>query len=132
MESRLKFKINNAQKAFKTFEDILKEPYSLIVRDAAIQRFEYTSEVIWKLLKEILKEDAGIISNSPKLIFREAFSVGYLTEAETTLCLQMTNDRNETVHIYNEKVAASIFAALGEYCKIMKKIIELAKEKLSD
>ncbi|MEA2081532.1 MAG: HI0074 family nucleotidyltransferase substrate-binding subunit [Elusimicrobiota bacterium] len=132
MESRLKFKINNAQKAFQTFEDILKEPYSLMMRDAAIQRFEYTFESVWKMLKELLKEDKGVIANFPKTVFRSIFSAGWINEQETKMCLDMTDDRNETVHIYNEKIAEKIFAELKEYCKLMKKILETAKETLSD
>ncbi len=132
MESRLKFKINNVQKAFQTFEDILKEPYSLMMRDAAIQRFEYTFEAVWKALKEVLKEYAGIIANSPKIAFREAFSVGFLNEEETKKCLDMTDNRNETVHIYNEKTAEKIFAGLKGYCDLMEKILDRTKEKSGD
>jgi len=132
MESRLKFKINNAQKAFQTFEDILKEPYSVIIRDASTQRFEYTFEAVWKMLKELLKEDAGIIANSPKAVFREIFSAGWINEQETKMCLDMTDDRNETVHLYNDEIAANIFARLKKYCKLLKKILETAKEKVSD
>jgi hypothetical protein len=36
----------DTQKALDTFEEILNEPFSVIVRDAAIQRFEYSFEVI--------------------------------------------------------------------------------------
>jgi len=132
MESRLKFKINNAQKAFQTFEDILKEPYSVIVRDASIQRFEYTFEAVWKMLKELLKEDAGVIANSPKAVFREIFSIGIVNEAEAGECLEMCDHRNDTAHTYKEEVAEKIFAGLKGYCKLMKKILETAKEKLSD
>jgi len=123
MESRLKFKITRAQKAFQTFEDILKEPYSVIIRDAAIQRFEYTFEIVWKSLREFLKEKAGVIANSPKLAFREAFSDGILSEEESKKCLEMTDDRNDTAHTYNEKVAERIFTGLKEYSSLMKKIL---------
>jgi len=132
MENRLRFKIDNSLKAFQTFEDMLKEPYSLMMRDAAIQRFEYTFESVWKVLKEVLKEYAGIIANSPKIVFREAFSIGWLNEKETKMCLDMTDDRNETVHIYNGKIAEKIFEALNGYCALMKKILETAKEKMGD
>jgi len=132
MESRLKFKISRAQKAFQTFEDILKEPYSVIVRDAAVQRFEYTFEVVWKSLKEFLKEKEGVIANSPKLAFREALAVGILSEGESKKCLEMTDDRNDTAHTYNVAVSEKIFASLNEYCKLMKKILGEIEEKLGD
>ena len=44
-------------------KEILKEPYSIIIRDATIQRFEYTFEAFWKFIKEYLKQEEGKISN---------------------------------------------------------------------
>lgn len=43
-------KLDDSRKAFKTFQEILEEPCSAVTRDAAIQRFEYTVEAIWKCL----------------------------------------------------------------------------------
>ncbi|MFH1963456.1 MAG: nucleotidyltransferase substrate binding protein [bacterium] len=65
---------DDAVKAIDTLKDILKESFTIIVRDATIQRFEYTFEALWKFLKAWLKEREGIICNSPKACFREAFS----------------------------------------------------------
>ena len=43
-------KIALAQRALDSLESILTEPFSVIVRDATIQRFEYSSEAVWKAL----------------------------------------------------------------------------------
>ena len=75
---RLRLKYQDAFNALKTLEDILKEPFSMIIRDATIQRFEYTFEALWKFLKEYLKENEGIVSNSPKACFKEIFSLSYI------------------------------------------------------
>jgi hypothetical protein len=48
---RLRMKYRDAVNAAQTLGDILKEPFSVIVRDATIQRFEYTFEALWKFLK---------------------------------------------------------------------------------
>jgi len=37
-----------AKRALATLEDILQKPKSPEFRDAAMQRFEYTVEAIWK------------------------------------------------------------------------------------
>jgi len=129
MEDRLKFKIIRAQKAFQTFEEILKESYSVVIRDASIQRFEYTFEIVWKSLREFLKEKAGVIANSPKLTFREALAIGILSEEETGKCLEMTDDRNDIAHTYNKEVAERIFSRLKEYSSLMKKILNGILEK---
>ncbi len=79
---KLKILTENAGRALKTLKEITEEPYSVIVRDAAIQRFEYSFEIFWKFLKEYLSAREGIVCNSPKSCFREAFKVELLTEGK--------------------------------------------------
>ena len=120
---RLELKYHDALNALNTLKDILKKPFSIIVRDAAIQRFEYTFEAFWKFLKEYLKEKEGIIANSPKSCFREVFAVGYLTEEETVRFLEMTDKRNATSHTYKEEVANIIYGGLMEYSEAMENLL---------
>ena len=127
---RLKIKYNDALRSLKTLGEILKEPFSIIVRDATIQRFEYTFEAIWKFLKEYLKEKEGIISNSPKRCFKEIFPLGFLTEEETVRCLEMTDRRNDTSHTYKEEVAQLIYGEIQGYYKLMKDLVAQFKDKI--
>ena len=127
---RLKLKYEDAIRSLKTLEEISKETFSIIVRDATIQRFEYTFEALWKFLKEYLKEKEGIIANSPKACFREIFSLGFLGEEETVECLEMTDRRNEISHTYKEKVAEIIYDKTKEFILIIKYLLEkFQKEK---
>ena len=111
----LKLRIETAGKALKTLKAITEEPYSVIVRDAAIQRFEYTFETFWKVVKNYLDVQEGIICNSPKSCFKEAFKVGLLSEEETVKTLEMADDRNLTSHTYHEEVAAGIYRRIRDY-----------------
>jgi nucleotidyltransferase substrate binding protein (TIGR01987 family) len=86
---KLARRIKEAENALDTLREVLREPYSVIVRDATIQRFEYTFEIFWKLMKEYLYAHEGIECNSPKSCFREALSVGILSEERTITCLEM-------------------------------------------
>jgi nucleotidyltransferase substrate binding protein (TIGR01987 family) len=70
---KLRIVAKDTCRALRTLKEITRQPYSLIVRDAAIQRFEYSFEIFWKFLKEYLKFEDGIICASPKSCFREAF-----------------------------------------------------------
>jgi len=45
--------------------------------------------------------------------------VGYLTEEETVLLLEMTDKRNATAHTYKEGVAEAIFGSLKDYSDAM-------------
>lgn len=109
----------DTKNALGTLKEIIETPYSVIVRDATIQRFEYTFEIFWKFLKEYLRVKEGIICNSPKSCFREAFNVKLLTEEETITALEMTDDRNRTAHTYHEEVAEEIYRKIKNYYKLM-------------
>lgn len=121
-EYKLKMKAKVAKRALETLQEIMDEPYSVIIRDAAIQRFEYTFEAIWKLIKEYLIEMEGIMCNSPKSCFREAFKMGLINEDESMQALYMTDDRNMTTHTYHEDIAEEIYKELSGYYVLMNKI----------
>lgn len=118
----LKLRIESTEKALKTLKAITEEPYSVIVRDAAIQRFEYTSEVFWKTVKGYLDVQEGIICNSPKSCFKEAFKVGLLSEEETVKILEMVDNRNLTSHTYHEEVAEEIYHQIRDYWELMDRV----------
>ena len=55
-------KLASAEKALARFESILRDPVQdEKTRDASIQRFEFTSEICWKALQELLKQHLKII-----------------------------------------------------------------------
>lgn len=126
----LKLRIEYAEKALKTFKAITEEPYSVIVRDAAIKRFEYTSEIFWKVIKDYLEVQEGIVCNSPKSCFKEAFKVGLLSEEETVKILEMVDDRNLTSHTYHEEVAEEIYSKIKDYWKLMNDVLRRVVDSL--
>ncbi|RTG91826.1 HI0074 family nucleotidyltransferase substrate-binding subunit [Thermus scotoductus] len=113
-----------AQRALRTLEEVAyREAPSPLERDAAIQRFEYTFEAFWKALQAFLKEREGLEAASPKRVFRLAYEVGLMAEEEARLALAMADDRNLTVHTYNEALAQAIFARLGSYARLMGEVL---------
>ncbi len=129
---KLARRVKEAEKALETLREILREPYSVIVRDATIQRFEYTFEIFWKLVKEYLYNHEGIECNSPKSCFREASSVGLLSEEQTITCLEMTDDRNLTSHTYIEEVAESIYEKIRDYNELMDTVLNHIKKRFEE
>ncbi len=129
---KLKRSIEQSRKALKTLHAILNEPYSIIVRDATIQRFEYTFEVFWKTLKNYLTTYEGIQCNSPKSCFREAFKTGLLNEQDTLKLLEMTDDTNLTTHTYIETLADRIYKKIPDYYALMYKVIQLIIQRIEN
>jgi nucleotidyltransferase substrate binding protein (TIGR01987 family) len=127
---KLKFRAETATKALKTLKEITEEPYSTIVRDASIKRFEYSFDIFWKFIKDYLRVREGIECASPKSCFREAFKVGILSEEETVKVLEMTDDRNLSAHTYDEEAVEEIYKQIGNYWKLMNEICKRVVEKV--
>ena len=124
---RLNLKFEDAWRALLTLEEIIKQPFSIVVRDATIQRFEYTFEALWKFLKEYLEEKEGVVENAPKGVFRAIFRAGFLTEQETVQCLEMTDSRNDTVHTYKEPVAQMLYEKIKSYTQLIANLLKKFK-----
>ena len=92
---------------------------AFLVRDAAIQRFEFTFELCWKWLQKRLQEE-GIDGRSPKQVLREAYALGWLTDED--LWLAMVQDRNLTSHTYIEEIAADVYKRLPAYAAAIQQL----------
>lgn len=98
--------------AIARLAEALQLPKNDIVRDSAIQRFEFTFDLAWKTVKTYLGEQKGVMCASPKDCIRAAYAQGII--AHDDAWLTMTDMRNETVHTYNEAVAEKIYAQLPD------------------
>jgi nucleotidyltransferase substrate binding protein (TIGR01987 family) len=116
---RLKHRLSVASRALATFEEILSRPKSDEVRDAAIKRFEYTFETIWKASQAYLQDRHGLEAQSPKAAIRASWQVGALDEAKARALFAMAGDRNLTVHTYNEKLADEIYGRLAGHAEVL-------------
>jgi nucleotidyltransferase substrate binding protein (TIGR01987 family) len=100
-----------------------------IERDAAIQRFEFCFEATWKAAQLFLSLREGIEAGSPKAVIRAALQSGLLSEEETRSALVMADDRNLTVHTYNEEFAKRIFADLAAHAALLEHWISLMEAR---
>jgi nucleotidyltransferase substrate binding protein (TIGR01987 family) len=126
---RLKRALEQCERAAGTLISILREKETEIVRDATIQRFEYTFEAVWKTLKLYLKEQEGIVAGSPKECFRQALAVGLVNKEECETGLAMVNDHNLTSHTYMEAVAKLIYSRVGGYSKLIQALLKRMKTR---
>ena len=95
-------------------------------RDSVIQRFEFTFEMMWKAIKEFLKNE-GLTCRSPRSCIRELFSAGYISEDLTRKLLRMVEDCNLTVHTYREEIAEEIAKKMEENISAVKKLLKAIK-----
>ncbi len=122
MNRKLIQSFENLKRALTRLEEALKEDLenSLIV-DGTIQRFEFTIELYWKMLKRLLARE-GIDARTPRQTLKEAYQVGWLSNEQAWL--QMLKDRNSTSHVYSEAMARKIVKNISEYFPEMKNTFE--------
>lgn len=124
--SKLESVMKQFEKAIVRLEEVLNIPETEIVRDSAIQRFEFTLDLSWKTVKAFLEEKKGIVCASPKECFREAYRQGIIGYEEDWL--KLVDMRNETVHTYNEEIAERIYRELPNSLKHFMALLVLVKE----
>lgn len=73
-----------------------------IVKEGVIQRFEFTHELAWKVMKDFLEYEgiSGIIGS--RSATREAFNKNIITNGQ--IWMDMIESRNETVHTYSQDI----------------------------
>ena len=118
--------LNAFETALKRLSDVLEQPESTITRDAAIKRFEFTFDLLWKSLQRFFRIQ-GITCNSPKGCLKEAFSFGLIED--NPLWVRMIDDRNLTVHTYNEAVAIEIYQHLKNYMPLFNRMLQSLKNQ---
>lgn len=129
---RLKQRYMLTQKAFATLDKAIlafshsqpNDPYFMALRDSLIQRFEYSMDTLWKLLKLYLEMKHGIEAvASPKSVFKACLDIQLIDKKEYAFCIKMVDDRNITSHAYLEEVAQEISNVIPTYYPILTTIL---------
>jgi len=113
--------LKSFERALLQLGDALEESESPIVRDACLQRFEFSYELLWKTLKIFLEEIHGVRAVSPRQVFKEAFALSIIDEELTFV--EMIESRNTLSHTYNEEQAAKIYVKCADYLKAMNSVL---------
>lgn len=112
------------EQALRRLEEALAKPEDPIVRDACIQRFEFSFEMAWKAVQNYALAE-GVECVSPRDCFRTAFRLG-LVESDPRW-MAMVEDRNRTSHTYDEEIAQTIYQGLPGYVDLLRNLLEKLK-----
>ncbi len=126
---RYKQRFHNYENAFNLLKEALaiNNP-SIIEQAGCIQFFELTFELAWKLLKDYC-EYSGYTINSPREAIKTAYASNIINDAE--IWLKALNDRNLTVHVYDEALANEVCQKIkNEYFDILEKLYKKFKNEL--
>jgi len=81
-----------------------------IIKEGLIQRFEYTHELAWNVMK-----DYAVFQGNPTVggsgdATKEAFQLQLISDGK--IWMEMIESRNKTSHTYNEKTADEIYTKI--------------------
>ncbi len=93
-----------------------------ILRDARIQRFEFTFEALWKFLQSLATAE-GLDAASPRKALQAALRMGLLDDEDEEAAFEVIRYRNLTVHTYDEDLAEEVERfILGPGLDLLQKI----------
>jgi nucleotidyltransferase substrate binding protein (TIGR01987 family) len=130
---RWKQRYENFEKAFLLLKEVIEmdlNQLSQLEKEGIIQRFEYTFELAWKVLKDKMEDDGIIMETiSPKYVVKKAFETKYIHDVETWLL--MIGDRNLMSHTYNfSKFEEIILSIKKNYITILNDLYKFLKKEL--
>ncbi|MFC2186332.1 nucleotidyltransferase substrate binding protein [Fulvivirgaceae bacterium LMO-SS25] len=102
-----------------------------IIKEGLIQRFEYTHELAWNVMKDYAVFQGNTSIGGSRDASREAFQLKIISNGQ--VWMDMIGSRNKTLHTYNEEVAKEIFVKImKEYYPAFLEFQQIMESKKSD
>jgi nucleotidyltransferase substrate binding protein (TIGR01987 family) len=100
------YRFDNYKRAFnllrEAIETMEKRELTQLEKEGVIQRFEYTWELAWKVLRDYMEHEGIVLEKiTPASIIKAAFEAKIITNGE--LWMQALDARNKMSHQYNLK-----------------------------
>ena len=110
---RLKERYEDYCKALNRLKEALEENATEIVIDGTIQRYEFTFELAWKVMKDYLEYN-GLTDSiaSPRGVIQQAYQAEIIQNGD--VWIQMMLDRNAMSHLYDEEKSREIYNNIKE------------------
>ena len=125
MEKEIRWvqRFTNYKKALAQLEKAVEmEEYSELEREGVIQRFEYTFELGWKTLQDLLEYKGYKDIKGPRPVIMQSFQDGLIENGEEWL--KMLEGRQKTSHTYNVKTAEEILNSIKFiYYHLLQKLL---------
>ncbi|CAD6873182.1 nucleotidyltransferase substrate binding protein [Methylomonas fluvii] len=123
LDIRWQQRFANFQRAFLLLREAMESnlsELSQLEKEGVIQRFEYTFELAWKVLKDKMENDGLVLDQvSPKAVVKQAYASKYIDSPETWL--RMIGDRNLMSHTYDfVKFEAVIQSIASDYLPMLQ------------
>ena len=115
-----KLDVTSFEKALNSLIDILvrydNDPTDVVVRDATIQRFEYTYSLALKMLSRFINKESKEITHTMTFnqLIRTANQFGLL-KSNLEIWDDYRQKRNSTSHTYDETIALEVMSVVPDF-----------------
>jgi nucleotidyltransferase substrate binding protein (TIGR01987 family) len=97
--------------------------------EGVIQRFEYTHELAWNVMKDYAEYQGETSVGGSRDATREAFQLQLITDGDTWM--EMIKSRNESSHTYNSEIADNILGKIiNEYYPLFVTFKTVMEQKI--
>lgn len=101
-----------------------------LIKEGLIQRFEYTHELAWNVMKDYALFQGNSTIGGSRDATREAYKLQIIENAD--VWMDMIQSRNKTSHTYNVEIANEIFGKIiREYFQLFLDFQKTMEEKRS-
>jgi nucleotidyltransferase substrate binding protein (TIGR01987 family) len=107
------------------FDEVTKD----LIKNGKIQKFEYCSELAWKVSKMYLELKTGEIAISPKQVYKTMFLAELINEDLYKGVFQTIEDRNKLSHIYKEEMYDLVYYNLSAHLNAFERLLEILNDK---
>ena len=107
-DDRYTLALSHFERALVRLHDVLAQPENEFIRDATIQRFEFTFEAAWKAMYRWLRARGVDLDEDAYSSIPEAFKRRLITDEKRWG--DMRRYRNLTSHTYNQPLAVEVAA----------------------
>lgn len=118
------------KESMRIYQTDLDETMRKIVADSCIQRYEYTVEISWKMMKRFLKKEYGKSDTELTVnnIFR--FMAGYGLIENWESWKSYWAHRNDTSHEYNPEKARELILIIPDFISDVEYLLDSFKRVL--
>jgi len=108
-------RFDNFKRAFTLLRAAIEqETLTQLEKEGVIQRFEYTMELAWKVMKDYLESNNVVFDQiTPRAVIRRAFEAGIIKDGETWQ--NALDARNKMSHTYNFEVFEHVIADIRSH-----------------
>jgi nucleotidyltransferase substrate binding protein (TIGR01987 family) len=127
---KLSQSVKYIQENFNAEESLDDEILDEMIKEGLIQRFEYTHELAWNVMKDYAEYQGNPNIGGSRDASREAFQLKLVTNGH--IWMDMITSRNKTSHTYNEETANEIYdKILKEYYPAFIEFKNTMEEKIA-